>query len=92
MTDWRDRAACKDMDPELFDLDTREELNDPNSPARLACSRCPVSTECLDAALAAEGQASAHGRACIVAGTTPRQRARMAGITPEPRARIRRLP
>jgi WhiB family redox-sensing transcriptional regulator len=48
VTGWRDRAACKDEDPDLFH---------PSSPAqaeaaKLVCRRCPVRSECLDNALA----------------------------------------
>ncbi|GAS92660.1 WhiB family transcriptional regulator [Mycolicibacterium brisbanense] len=44
MTHWRDQAACRDMDPELFfplpsDLAGREA-------AFQVCDRCPVRVEC----------------------------------------------
>lgn len=42
MGDWRDKAACRDMDPDLFFPTTRGE-------ERLAlktCSTCPVIHEC----------------------------------------------
>jgi WhiB family transcriptional regulator, redox-sensing transcriptional regulator len=47
MTDWWDRAACRDEDPDLFF---------PASPARVAkakqvCAICPVQAACLDWAL-----------------------------------------
>lgn len=42
MSGWRDKAACRDMDPELFFPTTRGE----ERLARKACSTCPVILEC----------------------------------------------
>ena len=55
------------------------------------CATCPVATQCLDAALAEEGNLAGAYRHGIRGGTTPDQRAHMTN-PPEPRARIRRLP
>lgn len=52
---WRDRAACRDEDPELFfapsqsDQDRRD-----RDTARAICHRCPVLADCLTWARAAE--------------------------------------
>lgn len=42
MGDWRDKAVCCDMDPDLFFPATRVE----ERLARKACSTCPVILEC----------------------------------------------
>lgn len=42
MGDWRDKAACRDMDPELFFPATQVEKR----LALKACSTCPVTHEC----------------------------------------------
>jgi WhiB family transcriptional regulator, redox-sensing transcriptional regulator len=51
--DWRERAACCDVDPELFFPATdigplcREQIDR----AKAVCARCPVQVECLSFAL-----------------------------------------
>lgn len=42
MGDWRDKAACRDMDPDLFFPATRQE----ERLALKACSTCPSIREC----------------------------------------------
>lgn len=42
MGDWRDKAVCRDMDPELFFPATQVE----ERLARKACFTCPVVFEC----------------------------------------------
>lgn len=42
MGDWRDKAVCRDMDPDLFFPTTQVE----ERLARKACSTCPVILEC----------------------------------------------
>lgn len=42
---WKDRAACRDRNVELFFTPGRE------AEARSVCARCPVREECLDWAL-----------------------------------------
>lgn len=42
MGDWRNKAACRDMDPDLFFSATQVE----ERLARKACSTCPVIHEC----------------------------------------------
>ena len=46
---WRDQAACKDMDTDLFFTDTGDGGQDLDKMhiALEACRNCPVVTECL---------------------------------------------
>ena len=49
-TDWRQSAACRDTDPELFfPVDASESST---GPARAVCVTCPVIRDCLTWALA----------------------------------------
>ncbi len=43
---WEHRAACLDLDPELFFPDRSE---DPHPVALRACARCPVRRDCYAA-------------------------------------------
>ena len=75
MQEWRDSAACRGMEPELFfsvspiDRDT----------ALIACHSCPVAVECLRDALAFERLSSRregfHG---IRGGLTAAKRRKLA--------------
>ena len=48
MTGWMDRAACQDVDPELFFPVGSGELADKQAAAaRAVCDRCRVRLECL---------------------------------------------
>lgn len=68
-TDWRDRAACRDEDPELFfpvsDVGPGARQT---AEAKTVCGRCPVRRECLDFAL---DNGLDYG---IFGGTTERER------------------
>ena len=55
---WQDRAACRDMKPEVFFPDAPEDNPTNNHPvmqayeeARQICMRCPVREECLTYAM-----------------------------------------
>jgi WhiB family transcriptional regulator, redox-sensing transcriptional regulator len=67
--DWRDRAACRDADPELFfpvsDLGPGARQV---AEAKTVCGRCPVRARCLDYAI---DNALDHG---VFGGTTERER------------------
>lgn len=67
--DWLDRAACTGTDPELFYADRRK--GDVQAALRI-CKACPVTAECLAAALATEG--GAVSPAGIRGGLTPGKR------------------
>jgi WhiB family redox-sensing transcriptional regulator len=72
--DWRDHAACRDADPELFfpDGDVRSARAQAKA-AKLICRRCPVSATCLSWALASGLEAGIWG-----------------GLTEDERHRLRR--
>jgi WhiB family redox-sensing transcriptional regulator len=70
--DWRDDAACRDADPDLFFPDggigsTRDQVKT----AKLICRGCPVSTTCLSWALSSSQE---HG---IWGGLTEDERRRL---------------
>ncbi|HEY6798532.1 MAG TPA: WhiB family transcriptional regulator [Kineosporiaceae bacterium] len=51
-SDWRDRAACLDEDPELFfPIGTTGPALAQVEEAKAVCARCPVLTECRTWAL-----------------------------------------
>ena len=60
--DWRDDAACRDADPELFfpDGDIRSARAQVKT-AKLICRGCPVSATCLSWALASGQEAGIWG-------------------------------
>jgi WhiB family redox-sensing transcriptional regulator len=72
MADWRDRAACRDENPELF-----FPVSDVGPGARqvaqakAVCGSCPVRSECLSYAL---DNGLDHG---IFGGTAERERRRL---------------
>lgn len=50
--DWRDRAACRGVDPELFFPIGRDDVERPEiDAAKQICEGCPVHDECLAYAL-----------------------------------------
>lgn len=49
MVDWRDLAACKGMNPELFYAEPGR--NDDVEAARKICKTCPVRKACLEYSL-----------------------------------------
>ena len=59
---WRDDAACRDADPELFfpDGDTKSARAQVKT-AKLICRGCPVSATCLSWALTSGQQAGIWG-------------------------------
>jgi len=71
---WRDHAACRDADPDLFfpDGDIRSARAQVKR-AKLICRGCPVSATCLSWALA-DGQ-----EAGIWGGLTEDERRRLSG-------------
>ena len=76
MSDWRDRAACLGDDHDAF-FPHRDDATGTDAALRV-CATCPVATECLEAALAKEGNLAGQYRYGIRGGTTPEQRASLA--------------
>jgi len=66
--DWRDRALCAEVDPEIFFPDKGESA----APAKRVCMACEVRPECLDYALK---RREAHG---IWGGLSERERRELA--------------
>jgi len=60
--DWRDAAACREADPELFfpDVALRSARSQVKT-AKLICRGCPVSATCLNWALASGQEAGIWG-------------------------------
>ena len=82
--DWWDQAACRDIDPELFDYDPE---GDPPAAAEAAikvCASCEVRQACLDFALATIRRRD--DLTGIYGGLTPAERAQRRGPE-EPRWR-----
>lgn len=72
--DWRERAACRHEDPELFfPVGTTGPALDQIERAKAICRRCPVMEQCLATALADGEDAGIWG-----------------GLTPDERRRLRR--
>jgi WhiB family redox-sensing transcriptional regulator len=76
MTVWLDRAACRDVDPELFfTVGTGVLAERQVTRAKAVCRRCPVRAECL-------GWAQLHGQCDGVWG----------GLDADERRQVRRSP
>ena len=66
-TTWRDRAACRGLDPEIFYPASDEDAD----VAKSICAECPVRESCLEYALANRERDGVWG------GATERERRRM---------------
>ncbi|HVE93844.1 MAG TPA: WhiB family transcriptional regulator [Acidimicrobiales bacterium] len=64
---WRNRAACKGIDPEIFFPVSEEDAE----PAKEICAECPVRESCLEHALAHREREGIWG------GFTERERRRI---------------
>jgi WhiB family redox-sensing transcriptional regulator len=64
---WRQRAACRGVDPDIFYPVTEEEAED----AKAICGQCTVAQACLDWALTVREKEGVWG------GTTERERRRI---------------
>lgn len=72
-TDWRESAACRDEDPELFfPISEVGPGAEQVARAKRVCGGCPVRSECLTYAL---DSGLDHG---IFGGTTPEERRKLA--------------
>ncbi len=64
---WRQRAACRGVDPDVFYPASDEEAE----PAKAICAQCPVRQACLEHALATRERDGIWG------GATERERRRI---------------
>lgn len=64
---WRERGACKGLDPQVFYPESDEEAEE----AKTVCRGCSVQTACLEHALAAREKEGVWG------GATERERRRI---------------
>ena len=64
---WRTKAACRNLDVEMFFPDSEADVG----PALSVCATCPVRTECLDWAIATRQHDGIWG------GTTESERKRI---------------
>jgi WhiB family redox-sensing transcriptional regulator len=69
--EWRDKAACKGINPNLFVPPQGAQLM--IQAAKKVCAGCPVTEECLDEALSRTAE-QVHG---VWGGTTQKQRIKM---------------
>jgi WhiB family redox-sensing transcriptional regulator len=70
--DWRNRASCRDTNPELFfPIGTTGLAIDQIDSAKAVCAQCPVTHECLEFALATNQEAGVWG------GTTEDERRKL---------------
>lgn len=74
---WEDRARCREVGAALFFPDDDEGFV-VYAPARRVCASCPVRPECLEAALAREGDVGTKYRGGMWGGLSPGQRAAVA--------------
>lgn len=73
--DWRHRAACRDVDPELFfPVGSAGPAQVQTARAKAVCARCPVVAECLGFAVRALAEGVAGGLTAAERGRL-RQRA-----------------
>ena len=62
VADWRDRASCRDTDPDLFfPIGTTGLALDQIESAKLVCRQCLARDECLEFALATNQEAGVWG-------------------------------
>jgi WhiB family redox-sensing transcriptional regulator len=69
--DWRDQAACRDADPQLFDFDPETDPESMAEAAKRICAGCRVRTACLSYALSQPAEDDCVG---IYGGLTPSER------------------
>ena len=60
--DWRNLAACRGLDPDLFFAERGDTLTVRN--ARAVCAGCPVAAECLEYAIANDETVGMWGGLC----------------------------
>ena len=64
LADWRERAACRDTDPDLFfPVGTTGQAINQIDAAKMVCHQCEARTECLEFALATNQESGVWGGA-----------------------------
>lgn len=73
---WQYRARCRGLDLNLFVPDGKVggEARRAHAWAARFCASCPVTRQCLELALTAEGNAPAQSRFGVYGGLSPDQR------------------
>lgn len=77
--DWRDRAACLDEHPDTFFPPNGGDGRTKYLRALAVCDACPVTSECLGIAFAAERGLSRRHRFGVFGGLTPGERSALDG-------------
>lgn len=73
--DWRERAACQDLDPDLFfPIGSTGPAVDQIRNAKMICEQCEAKSECLEFALSSNQESGVWG------GATEDERRRMRRI------------
>ncbi|WP_327169515.1 WhiB family transcriptional regulator [Streptomyces subrutilus] len=80
---WTADGMCAQTDPDEFFPEKGE--SDKTRAAKRICQSCLVREQCLDAAMASEGNRSASGRFGVWGGYSPKERVRLAQV----RSRLR---
>ena len=71
VTDWRDLALCRGVDPAIFHPELEEEDERASDAARAVCFECPVREVCLEHAIVVREK---HG---VWGGLSSRERRRL---------------
>jgi WhiB family redox-sensing transcriptional regulator len=62
LDDWREKALCRDTDPDLFfPIGTTGPAIEQIAAAKAVCMQCPAQPECLEFALATNQEAGVWG-------------------------------
>jgi WhiB family transcriptional regulator, redox-sensing transcriptional regulator len=70
MTDWRERAACRELGPELF----FPGIGVTAKAGKKVCRRCPVTEECLNYAVSTDTRDGIWGGILLAPSRHPSQR------------------
>lgn len=84
--DWRARAGCRDIDPEIFYPQPTDGHGE--RLAKAICSHCPVLTACREYALGYEGARGVDMVYGVWGGLTPSERRRLILDARRPRQRV----
>lgn len=80
---WQDDALCREVGADLFfpaDADDGNYRTHRYTEAKAVCAACTVRQECLESAMAREGDTSHQYRGGLWGGLSPEQRAALAKV------------